>query len=133
MYIGGVDVKVTRKVRELDKRKLALNNREVAEKQRKVDIANACNLDEYIESSCDHETENDDQYDNEFRDYASVKRLSEAAESDSDSSSSETGKQMRVSLANLAREADRYGVSNRAAASIATTVLVDFGIVTNAD
>ena len=133
MYIGGVDVKVNKKVRELNKRKLALNNRELAEKQRKVDIAKAGNLDEYIESSWGHETENEDQYDNKFRDDASVKRLSESAESDSDSSSSETSKQMRVSLANLAREADRYGVSNRAAASLATAVLVDFGIVTNAD
>ena len=109
------------------------NNREVVEKQRQVYIAKAGNLEEYIESSCNHETENEDQYDNEFRDDASVKRLSEAAESHSDNSSSETGKQMRVSLANLAREADSYGVSNRAAASFATAVLVDFGIVTNAD
>ena len=52
---------------------------------------------------------------------------------DSDCSSVTTLPQMRVPLTNLAREADRFGISNRAAAAIATAVLIDLGVVTNTD
>ena len=47
--------------------------------------------------------------------------------------SATTNSQMRQPLPNLAKEADRYGVSNRAAASLATAVLVDFGLITKED
>ena len=39
--------------------------------------------------------------------------------------------QMRVKLPKLAKLCDRYGVSDRAGAAIATAVLEDFGIVSN--
>ncbi|KAK0048904.1 hypothetical protein Bpfe_021670 [Biomphalaria pfeifferi] len=38
--------------------------------------------------------------------------------------------QMRIPLPNLAKEADRYGISDRAAASLATAVLIDVGFIT---
>jgi len=37
--------------------------------------------------------------------------------------------QMRISLPTVAREVDRFGISNRAAASICTALLVDLGLV----
>lgn len=40
---------------------------------------------------------------------------------------------MRISLPNLAKEADRYGTSDGAAASLATAALIDIGIVTKED
>ena len=40
---------------------------------------------------------------------------------------------MRISLPNLVKEADRYGISDRATASLATAVLIDVGIVTKDD
>ena len=50
-----------------------------------------------------------------------------------DSSSFGEVSQMRTSLPNLAMEVDRYGISDRAAAAIATAVLVDLGLVTEDD
>ncbi|KAK0049303.1 hypothetical protein Bpfe_021191 [Biomphalaria pfeifferi] len=38
--------------------------------------------------------------------------------------------QMQIPLPNLAKEADRYGISDRAAASLATAVLIDVGFIT---
>ena len=39
----------------------------------------------------------------------------------------------RMDLEHMAREADRYGVSDRATAAIATAILIDMGIVTKSD
>src|SRR5277367_1945394 len=41
--------------------------------------------------------------------------------------------QMRVCLSNFARECDRHGVSDRCAASLATAVLQDVGVVSESD
>lgn len=46
---------------------------------------------------------------------------------------STSSQQMRVPLPTLARECDRYGVSDRAAAAISSAVLQDVGLVTEQD
>ena len=52
---------------------------------------------------------------------------------DSDCSNLTKVPQMRISLRNLAREADRFGISNQTAAALATAALVDLGVITNTD
>ena len=39
----------------------------------------------------------------------------------------------KTAIPNIAFEADRYGVSNRAAAAISTATLVDYGIISSED
>jgi hypothetical protein len=56
-----------------------------------------------------------------------------SCDTDSEVTDSTCKTQMRVQLPNLAKEADRFGISDCAAASLATAVLVDFGIVTQTD
>lgn len=51
------------------------------------------------------------------------------ADCSSSSSSSQKRTQMRLELPNLARECDRYGISDRGAASIASSLLQDIGII----
>lgn len=48
----------------------------------------------------------------------------------SSSSDNVAESQVRIPLPNLAKEADRYGISDRAAASLATAVLIDVGFIT---
>lgn len=79
--------------------------------------------DEKIEKESIVDDNEDDDGDDDYND----------AENSSDSLRSTATSQMRLSLTNLAKAADRFGVSDRAAAALARAALVDVGLVAEGD
>jgi hypothetical protein len=132
MYIGGVDSEVTTKLRNIERRKCdeqlrkgkleqSLSNKQPAES---MIVTRDSDSDEENPSGVKHDEEvilsSDDMH-----------IVSSYEDSGSDISEYESTTQMRLPLPNLVKEADRFGISDRATAALATAVLVDFGIVTN--
>lgn len=118
MFIGGVDVVATTSLQRRLKRKNDNKERLSTYRPGEAEKLRLHMLD--ASKTYSSEDDNDD----------SEKHLS-----DSDflpTTSAEAG-QMRIPLQNLAKEADRYGISDRATASLATAVLIDFGIITKDD
>jgi hypothetical protein len=127
MYIGGVDKVTTKKLKNLQARKNAEELRNKAEEIGKVTVEEHFEggEQEMQEMSAEISTEEEDEEEEEYAD--------DDNESDSDTCSNAKTSQLRVSLSNLVREADRFGVSDRAAAALATAVLQDFGLVSESD
>lgn len=139
MYIGGVDLAMTMNLRQNLKRKHDEQLRIEHFKESKLskqppEGMQACssgyNEDNICESNQDEEVTltSDEGSD-------TVSRFAESDSETSDKSDTEFASttQMRMPLPNLVREADRFGISDRATAAIATAVLADFGLVTNYD
>ena len=120
MFIGGVDTLATIKLQKRIKRK---HDEQARVNKYKLNSDNASKLN--LETSRVNETDSDDQESDD-----SVHNISDDEFSTTDAVAKS---QMRVPLPNLVKEADRYGISDRATASLATAVLIDFGIVTKAD
>ena len=119
MFIGGLDIQTTSILQKRQKRKLDDEERRKKVKQTEE---SAC------KDNADHESTENSQSDKESSDH-------DKSDNDGDNiyiCSSSTS-QMRTPLSNLAMEAERFGISDRAAASLASAVLVDFGIITKED
>jgi len=117
MMIGALDVAMTQKLKKREERQL--KEKERFDRQWKISAEE--NAEEPVAgpSGCQPQPEPD---------ISDICLDSSETDSDFDvavpsSSSSSAPKQMRTSLSNLARECDRYGVSDRSAAAIATAVL----------
>jgi hypothetical protein len=120
MFIGGVDTLATIKLQKHIKRK---HDEQARVNKYKLNSDNASKLN--LETSQVNETDSDDQESDD-----SVHNISDDEFSTTDAVAKS---QMRIPLPNLVKEADKYGISDRATASLATAVLIDFGIVTKAD
>src|SRR6185436_11657341 len=129
MFIGGIDVGVTRKIENLQARKAAQQNRELKEKQRKHQDEKT-----FIETKTE-DTDDITMTDADEQQYDRGQSSSndEGGEKDGNSDSDSEESQMRVSLPNLAGAADSFGISDRAAACLATAVLQDVNLVTESD
>lgn len=110
--IGSVDIKVTKKLNQRIKRKI----REHQRVQSELNISNS-KAEEHREDSLfsDHYSpDSDDEY-------------------KPSTSSANLHSQMRVKMCATALNSDRFGLSDRATAAIASSVLQDIGIVTDTD
>jgi hypothetical protein len=125
MFIGGVDITTTNRLQKRLKRRHVeqVHVVEATDKNDRLSCGESSNV--YCPSFDDVEDEENDQ----------VSDCKSSIDSDDEFHVSDTEEtsQMRVPLQHLAKEADRYGVSDRAAASLATAVLIDFGIVSKQD
>lgn len=126
MVIGRVDVA------ETNKKKKRLNRNVINKSSSQVSSTKS---EQPLLDSDDFESK-DEESDNDIISPYHKKRLKtslvETLAAEKKKSASEAGsKQMRKTLPNLAIACDRAGVSDRAAAIIASSVLQDFGLVTN--
>jgi DNA-binding protein YbaB len=109
MYIAGIDMETTKKLKKREKRKSNAKDsgKNIATCSSNVSV-------EYMQPT------------------SSVSDSEVSCIKDSDSDYSDVvEKQMRISLPNVAMQADRFGVSDRAAAAIATATLIDVKAITN--
>ncbi|KAI5694093.1 hypothetical protein M8J75_010588 [Diaphorina citri] len=142
MMIGSVDKVTTKKQVQSLERKMESENR----KKRLQDLTRESATDvSEIQSLDSEESSEDDQVEenNNVSTYH-LKRLNPSPTQDTSTSTSEQAdqdvlsipsisKQMRLSLPNLALACDRTGVSDRSAAIIASSVLLDVGLVSQED
>lgn len=111
MMIGGVDYKKTKKIQNSNTRKeIAARN---SQKQPKF-------------------SSNDDRT-GKLNEEETTEEITKKNYSDSEEIQTATTSQMRLSLPNLAMVCDRYGISDRAGAAVASAVLNDFNIICDAD
>lgn len=117
MYIGGVDVKTSKilTVRELRKK---------STKQGEEETKSKTDIDQPTTSAYEEGLSSSDE------DSKPAELVATGSDSDSEH---ERGQQMRIPLPNLAMQADRFGVSDRAAAALATATLIDVGMITKDD
>lgn len=127
MFIGSVDKVISAKMKRRLERKLE----ESARVKRKLDLCDQrcsvsnlgnnglTDIDDLV--AADDELNETDQENNVIYDAPSVTSL--------ESTTTTSNKQMRKKLPKLAKICDRFGVSDRAGAAIATAVLEDFGFV----
>jgi hypothetical protein len=134
MMIGGVDAILTKKKVKLTKRK---KNAEQFKKRSKLDMlsdTSAHVIDD--ESSDPTDVDADDSNDSDFGSDCPLLPTSSTSVCDQpETSVNSVGgfSQMRTSLPKLARECDRWGVSDRSAAAIASAVLQDVGLISQDD
>jgi len=127
MIIGSVDTKATISMRKRVKRKCS-EKRRIAKVQQ-----TSSNVDNFKTDMSDDsddmllDVRDDDTSSTDANVNVSIS-VDEFFGNDAASTS-----QMRLPLPNLAKEADRYGISDRATASLATAVLIDIEIVTKED
>lgn len=120
MFIGGVDKLATIKLQ-----------RRVNRKQSEQARVKKAKLNSKQDSICQPDTSSTNETDT---DYQEIDDNTVSVSDEEFSVADAAGKsQMRISLPNLVKEADRYGISDRATASLATAVLIDVGIVTKDD
>ena len=105
MVIAGVDKKTTEVMKRRQVREDRLNERQAKEKRRKDEAR------KLVDTASSEQSDNNDE--------------SDFCDSESDSSQQRN----MVKIPTVAQEADRYGVSNRAAAALCTATLVDYGII----
>jgi len=115
MQIGGVDKKVTAMMERKRCREERMTKREDAEKRRKAETEDTISSEEHQE-----ESNPDDEC------------IGDIWKSDDDNEQNIIDKNF-MPFPTVALEADRYGVSNRAAAAICTAALIDYGVVTSDD
>lgn len=106
--IGGVDVKETKKITKRHERKLTEQKRSQP----------SCSKSVEMEFSSSEEVDNE---------------MDENYEESEPEAGTKPPWQMRIKLKNTALTCDRFGISDRAAAAVASSVLKDVGIVTNDD
>lgn len=106
--IGGVDVKETNKITKRHERKLTEQKRSQP----------SCSKSVEMEFSSSEEVDNE---------------MDENYEESEPEAGTKPPWQMRIKLENTALTCDRFGISDRAAAAVASSVLKDVGIVTNDD
>ena len=124
MFIGNIDKKVTEAWHDNQKRKDAFENQARVENMRCESVRNE-REQELIEFM---NIENSDQYD------IDTEQEDETIPAPSTKSSSqESSNQNRMILACFIAEVDRYQVSDRAAAALATGLLKDLGFVSDSD
>ena len=134
MYIGGVDSEVTTKLRNIERRK---SDEQVRKGKIEQSTSNKQPAESMIitrDSDSDEENPGEIKHDEEvIVSSDDIHTVSSSEDSDSEISEYESTNQMRLPLPNLVKEADRFGISDRATAALATALLVDFGIITNED
>ena len=119
MQIAGVDKKVTAMMARKTSRQERMAEREEGEKRRKLEAEHTVSSASVIDS---------DREDSHSGDKCVVDEWSDVTLQE------ENITDMNVMpIPTVALEADRYGVSNRAAAAICTVTLIDYGIVTADD
>jgi hypothetical protein len=120
MAISNIDIIQTKKIQQNERRKqkVALQSGRDFNLTRKECSASTLDLDSSDTSEPEVASDSEKQYTNEHSKTPKVKDKSN---------------QMRVSLKTLANTCDRYGVSDRSAAAIASAVLQDIGVVTTED
>lgn len=126
MFIGSLDVESTKRLRKRMLRKQ--DDEDKAKKVKKTsDGDNKLDFDE------DEANDSDTAVEASYQE--SDCEVLVFPDSDAESCCSENTRpcQMRLPLPHLAKEADRYGISDRAAASLATAVLIDVGFVSKED
>ena len=119
MMIGGVDVKMTKSLRQRSARK-----QKELERNSKFLELKSCN-----DRKCSSTRED---FESEMSTIEESVLLNRIVNVKSQTYSVKNS-HMRSNLSNLARECDRHGVSDRAAAALASAVLADVGIVHNND
>ena len=122
MFIGGVDITATNRLQKRMKRK-HIEKEETTGKR----LRQTCGNNSNVECHSLDDVEGDE------TDQVSDCKASHDSDDEFHVNDTEETRQVRVPLPNLAKEADRYGVSDRAAASLATAVLIDLGIVSKED
>lgn len=121
MFIANIDLHATSRLQKRLQRKSKEETR--CKKLRKSDD-DECKL-----KHCEEESSNSSASDQSVVEYSDEELLHDSDDK-SCSSDNVADSQMRTPLPNLAKEADRYGISDRAAASLATAVLIDVGFIT---
>lgn len=111
--IGGVDVKETKKIIKRNERKLT------QQKKSSIQLKTQPSCSESVDMECSSE-EVDNEMDQNY----------ELSDSESGTNLPD---QMRTKLKNTALTCDRFGISDRAAAAVVSSVLKDVGIVTDDD
>jgi hypothetical protein len=128
MMIGGVDLKTTTTIMRREKRKKQAAD--FALKRLKSTVSNDIEGDDEdlaVEDSADDHVSDMDVAEQEDSNYISSQTIEQP------SRKKQTQSQMRLNLAKVAQECDRYGVSDRCAASIVSAVLEDVGLVNASD
>ena len=120
MQIGGVDKKVTAMMERRKSREERMTERQDEEKRRKLNIEHPASSELLSESDKEESDSEDECVVDEWKD---VSLPEEEYTSDIN----------LTPIPTVALEADRYSVSNRAAAAICTATLIDYGIVTPDD
>jgi hypothetical protein len=128
MFIGDIDKKSSEK----NAKRLMRKAKEKARLQKCSDDYNELPTSS---STADEEQNTDGEYTEETNNEQSTddEHTTILSGQPSTSKTETTTQQMRQKLSTLAQSCDRYGVSDRAGAAIATSVLQDFGIVTPED
>lgn len=118
--IGSVDIKETKKITYRNERKLIETERTQIISQPSCSTHKITENFLFEEDDCDSNEEIEDE-DEKNKDFPKVKPKIKSPW------------QMRIKLKNTALTSDRFGLSDRATAAVASSVLQDFGIITDYD
>lgn len=147
MFIGNVDISATKQLQKQMKRKI---ERQLSQRSKRGKYCsvndNAIDHDNFTEDDEEPETDNDNAIDANTRPSSHTLQSDDSAVGTPTTNYAKTncadtqpeativaGTQMRILLPTAARECDRWGISDRSAAAIASAVLQDIGIIDETD